>query len=440
MNSIFSGSDNQSDLILFDASKNERRLNGEFKILQRKLRPKWKFAENNDVLTPETLTSAKVLVLAGPRSKFTEIEMNSIRNFIGEGGNVLVMLGEGGEPNFDTNINFLLEEYGIMVNNDSVVRMNYDQIYHPKECLISKGLVEKWSELLNSNKHNRSSVSEAAALAAEPINFLYPYGATLNVVKPAGVVVSTGKLAIPTNRPICGYYSGANITGSGKLLVLGSSRILSDTYIEKEQNDKLREMIFDYFYAENRIINYHNTDEADKYSEYNFVLDITQQADMPKVCTQDLDNIDVPREYTKLFKHHFYSINLSMIPKCVKAYEVLGVKHDPLTLIPPHFETPLPSTQASVFPPSFQELAPPALELFDLDEAFSSDLVKLDQLTNKYIISNECNIETEIDYYVREFGEIIRYNGSVTTEEMSNSRRILKHVFEKLTGYKAIHG
>ena len=29
----------------------------------------------------------------------------------------MVMLGEGGESRFDTNINFFLEEYGIMVNN-----------------------------------------------------------------------------------------------------------------------------------------------------------------------------------------------------------------------------------------------------------------------------------------------------------------------------------
>lgn len=76
--------------------------------------------------------------------------------------------------------------------------------------------------------------------------------------------------------------------------------------------------------------------------------DITQQADNPKVCTQDLDNIDIPREYTKLFKQHFYSINLNMIPACIKAYEALGVKHESLTLIPPHFEAPLPPTQASV--------------------------------------------------------------------------------------------
>ena len=29
----------------------------------------------------------------------------------------MVLLGEGGESRFDTNINFLLEDYGIMVNN-----------------------------------------------------------------------------------------------------------------------------------------------------------------------------------------------------------------------------------------------------------------------------------------------------------------------------------
>lgn len=30
---------------------------------------------------------------------------------------MLVMLGEGGETRYDTNINFFLEELGIMVNN-----------------------------------------------------------------------------------------------------------------------------------------------------------------------------------------------------------------------------------------------------------------------------------------------------------------------------------
>lgn len=63
-------------------------------------------------------------------------------------------------------------------------------------------------------------------------------------MKPSVVALSSGTLSIPTNRPICAYCVNSN---SGKLVVLGSYRILSDTYIDKEKNDALREMIFDFF-------------------------------------------------------------------------------------------------------------------------------------------------------------------------------------------------
>lgn len=72
---------------------------------------------NNEVISQELLANAKILVLPGPLSKFTELEMNSIRTFLNSSGNVLVTLGEGGENKSNTNINFLLEEFGIMVNN-----------------------------------------------------------------------------------------------------------------------------------------------------------------------------------------------------------------------------------------------------------------------------------------------------------------------------------
>jgi len=77
------------------------------------------------------------------------------------------------------------------------------------------------------------------------MKFLYPYGATLNVVQPSVVALSSGSIAIPMNRPICAYHCIKNT--NGKLIVLGSSRMLNDTYIEKENNDALREMIFDFF-------------------------------------------------------------------------------------------------------------------------------------------------------------------------------------------------
>jgi hypothetical protein len=39
-----------------------------------------------------------------------------MKRYLDSGGNILVMLGEGGEKNYLTNVNFLLEEYGIMIN------------------------------------------------------------------------------------------------------------------------------------------------------------------------------------------------------------------------------------------------------------------------------------------------------------------------------------
>lgn len=75
------------------------------------------YFRNNDVLTEELLSTGKILVLPDPRNKFTELEMNSIRAFLNSGGHILVMLGEGGEKKSNTNVNFLLEEFGIMVNN-----------------------------------------------------------------------------------------------------------------------------------------------------------------------------------------------------------------------------------------------------------------------------------------------------------------------------------
>lgn len=40
-----------------------------------------------------------------------------MKKYLEGGGSMLVMIGEGGETKFETNINFFLEEYGIMVNN-----------------------------------------------------------------------------------------------------------------------------------------------------------------------------------------------------------------------------------------------------------------------------------------------------------------------------------
>jgi intraflagellar transport protein 52 len=146
---------------------------------------------------------------------------------------------------------------------------------------------------------------------------------------------------------------------------------------------------------------------------------------------------ELPVDFTQLFDHQLFKYSTDVIPEAVALYDQLNVKHEQLSLIPPQFEValpplpaavflpmtassshyqhsctvpdhppspplqvPLPPLQPAVFMPMMRELAPPALDLFDLDAEFSSEKLLLAQLTNK------CTDE-DLDYYVRESGEVM---------------------------------
>jgi len=69
---------------------------------------------NDAELRKERLARVKVFVLAGPQDRFTEDEFEVLKHYVEvQGGSLLVLLGEGGEPEFNTNVNFFLEQYGI---------------------------------------------------------------------------------------------------------------------------------------------------------------------------------------------------------------------------------------------------------------------------------------------------------------------------------------
>lgn len=49
------------------------------------------------------------------------------------------MMAEGGEHKQNTNINAMLEQVGISVNSDSVIRKTFHKYLHPKEAFIGNG-------------------------------------------------------------------------------------------------------------------------------------------------------------------------------------------------------------------------------------------------------------------------------------------------------------
>lgn len=94
------------------------------------------------------------------------------------------------------------------------------------------------------------------------------------------------------------------------------------------------------------------------------------------------------------------------------------------------------------------ELEHPPLELFDLDEAFSSERSKLAQLTNKCIQAASTKIsaiqatdpltneeETELEYFIRECGIII----NISSDDNSiTGKEILNLVGVKIAQYKKL--
>ena len=47
------------------------------------------------MISMDLLSQARVFVVAGPREKFTENEINHLKKYLETGGNILVLLGEG---------------------------------------------------------------------------------------------------------------------------------------------------------------------------------------------------------------------------------------------------------------------------------------------------------------------------------------------------------
>lgn len=154
--------------------------------------------------------------------------------------------------------------------------------------------------------------------------------------------------------------------------------------------------------------------------------DITSLADKLRSCLQESD--DLPKDFTTLFNEKLFKFDTDLIPQALELYKNVGVKHEPLTLIPPQFETPMPALQAAVFPPTLKDLQPPSLELYDLDEQFASEKIKLAQLTNK------CS-DDDIEYYVKECGNVLGVSSQIN--EPDDPKAVLSYIFQEIVKYRS---
>ncbi|KAM3132992.1 hypothetical protein pb186bvf_014848 [Paramecium bursaria] len=418
-------------IIIFNVGKNEIGLPGQnYKKIVKKYKGTYKCGLNKDELVFEKLKSANLVIFGGSRLPYSEKEITSLKQYIDNGGNVLILSGDGGEHKLGTNLNALLEQYKITINNDCVVRTCYYKYFHPKEVFIQEGVINPEVTRVIEGKQKEQKKNNAATPylqgvleeqeQKETLDLLYVNGATLQVQSPAFTVLSTGPMSYPSDRPIMAI----NQT-KGKLVVLGSTDIFSDEYFEKENNAKLFDFILKYFFTKE--VDF-DKKTAQLEQEYYYAPDVAELSEKLKSCLQESE--ELPRDPTTMFDTNLFKFDIDHIPEAIKLFEHLGVKHEPLTLIVPQFETPLLGLQPAVFPPIVKELPAPPLELFDLDEEFASEKVRLAQLTNK------CTND-DLEYYVKEAGDIIGISDKLKNRTKAHS--VIHFVLEKLVQWKKLN-
>jgi intraflagellar transport protein 52 len=434
--------------VSFDVAHHEIfNLSTGLKVLRRKLSANFKLTMNKDPITLERLRDAAIFVITGPREKFTTQEFDAMTEYLKEGGSILVTLGEGGEAKFGTNINYLLEEYGIACNTDAVLRTVYRKsgankapstYLHPKEVHVINGVL---NQKINTAAGKRPAQHGAAGGAAGSVSaifdsspqaslrFAYAYGASLSVQKPAFPVLSSGHIAYPLNRPLCALWTSGGGPSSGRLAVLGSSYLYHDDWIEREENGKLVDVLFRWLSGAPEVeMDAFDAEDPDV-AEYHQLPDTEALAERVRCCLQESD--DVSKDFTALFDDSLFRFDTALIPEAVRLYGSLDVKHEPLSLIPPQFEQPLPPLQPAVFPPRKREPPNPALDLFDLDEHFASERVSLAHLANK------CN-DDDLEYFIKEAGDLLGVSQQLPPE-VRDARYVLCHVMKQIVAWKKLN-
>ncbi|XP_055847580.1 intraflagellar transport protein 52 homolog [Episyrphus balteatus] len=426
-------------VISFDISKNERfQLSENYKMLHRKIKINWKVEQNDGEVTKEKLSRINIFVIAGPQDKFTEDEFIVMKEFVENGGKVMILLGEGGENDYNTNVNFFLEEFGMYINSDTVVRPHYYKNFHPKECIIGGGVVceSMWRHLV---KQDIEIVDYDFTDEKHRVHFQYPYGATLNVTDPANILMTTGPVVYPFNRPLVGYYRSERSSNNGKILAIGSGYIWHDKYLTDKTNDAILEYFLNLL--SNDDIRFTDLDFNDvEINDTKVFTDIAFLSDLPRPCLVDSIGTETPSDFRQMFDMTLFSLSNRLLKDVIDTYRQLNVKYEPLKIIKPQFEISLPPLQLATFPPIFSEPPAPPLELYNLDEVFSSSRSQLTQMTGKCLSSIQAKDPRkpinakELENYIKECARITGINTN-DGREMS-AKEILNLIAVNICNFK----
>jgi len=415
-------------------------------------------------------------------------ELESLKKFVTDGGSLAIFVSRETKEEIILNLNLFLSAYGMRLETEEVIRTTYYKYLHPKHVYISHGilhpaLISEGTDLILKDKDEDSMLHEIDSLSytstsngsdennahfnhgqshdevlhrESHLAFVYPNGITIDIQPPAAAILSSGPISFPGNRPIAGTWEEESIPSprntmyhetksnskqsqqhsikpkKGRILVMGSSDIFADEWLEKEENVLLYERLFQYLLHENGIKFDRNRAQIELLEEQKCVPNIASMAEKVQSCLQEEEPL--PQDINVLFCDDLFQYNHhDLIPETMAMYKKLNVKKEALSLIVPELECPLPKCQPAIFGPRLRDLPPPSLDQFDLDAYFADESIRLAQLANK------CMVDNDVEFYIREAGEILGFDMKTENNQdnqLSGTDESLKdNPFEKEENY-----
>lgn len=284
---------------------------------------------------------------------FTRSTLNALDKFL-DSGNKLLLAASGRDESSDdeesialSNLNAIVSsKCGIRFNNDCVIRPNPYELYHPKEAKLeqfvtNRGLSDVLKRYLIDAPARRPMAS--SLFDEKPSNepkAIYPNGCTIKVLDRRKVVVmmTSSQWTIPSQQAICTFHTGNNLNNgcgdSSRVVAIGSCAMLSDSYIDREDNRAIVRSLIAFLCDKNFPINISDakTVEIPEVSPTT-LPDFQRLIDVPVPSLQTTEQL--PADKFALIDQKLFAFDTSDLPKVLKAYEKLNVPQGPLTLIEP---------------------------------------------------------------------------------------------------------
>lgn len=266
---------------------------------------------------------------------FTPVEVSQINDFV-ERGNSLLVCGDGAESRSkNTNINQLLRRYGVMFNQDCVLRPNCYKLYHPKEAQLEDFIVNRGLDDVMRKFISKSAPSEDTLFKNhDGPRMIYSRGCTLTVNnKISTIMMTSSKWALPSSHAICAFHRAHD--SNQRVVAIGSSEFINDTFINVENNRSVLSALLEFMVDKDFPINISDAKTVE-IPENNITPDINRLIDMPIPYLRESDPL--PEDKSELLNRKLFSLDSSMLVNLSRAFKELDVPYTRLTLIKPEIK------------------------------------------------------------------------------------------------------